>query len=131
MCLKVKKTDRDRYIPRAWEYMHSRYADGVLVRDYLLLSEVRALADLMASCEAQGKILTFDQIDMIRYAQDFIEFKGPATLYRIYLLMYDIEGWREYKNRVKGPDRRKRIAEHEKKFNDFLEKERKKNGKNK
>lgn len=131
MTLRVKESDRQGYTMQAWEYMRSRYPQNLLHEDYMLKSEVRALADLMASCEAQGKILTFDQIDMIRYAQDFIEFKGPATLYRIYLLMYDIEGWRYYKNRVKGPDRRKMIAEQEKKFNDFLEKEKKRNGKNK
>lgn len=131
MSLRVKKADRDRHIPKAWAYMRSRYADGLMVRDYLLLSEVRAVADLMASCGVRGKTLTFDQVDMIRYAQDFLEFKGRGNLYKIFLLMYDREAWVYYKNSVKGSDRRKALKEEEFKFNKFLEKERKRNGKNK
>ena len=131
MVLKVKKSERDLYTPKAWEYMRSRYGENLLTVDTMLLSEIKGIADLIATCEIYDKPLSFDQIDLIRYAQDFIEFKGIATLYRIYLLMYDREGWTEYKNGVKGSDRRTALKMQEQKFNDFLEKEKKRNGKNK
>lgn len=116
---------------RAWEYMHSRYDSDLLSPDSMLKSEVEGLANLMATCEANGKGLTFDQIDVVRYIQDALGFKGAGYLYKIYLLMYDRKAWVNYKNSIKGPDRRKALKEQEQKFNDFLEKEKKRNGKNK
>lgn len=131
MSLRVKESDRQGYTMRAWEYMHSRYDSDLLSPDSMLKSEVEGLANLMATCEANGKGLTFDQIDVVRYIQDALGFKGAGYLYKIYLLMYDRKAWVNYKNSIKGPDRRKALKEQEQKFNDFLEKEKKRNGKNK
>ena len=121
----------DLYSPKAWEYMHSRYQSELLSPDAMLLSEIKGIAALYASAEAAGYSLSFDMIDNVRYAQDFLEFRGQGTLYKIFLLMYDREAWAQYKNSVKGPDRRKALKEEEQKFNMFLEKEKKRNGKNK
>lgn len=131
MNLRVKESDRQGYIMRAWEYMHSRYDSDLLSPDSQLKSEVNRLADLMATCDAMGKGITFDQIDVVRYIQDVLGFKGPGFLYKIYMIMYDRDAWANYKNSIKGPDRRKALKEQEQKFNDFLEKEKKRNGKNK
>lgn len=131
MQLKVKESDRQRYTMLAWEYMHSRYDSSLLRPDSMLKSEVEGIANLMATCEANGKDLTFDQIDVVRYIQDAVGFKGGGCLYKIYLLMYDRDDWVLYKNLIKGPDRCKALKQQEQKFNDFLEKEKKRNGKNK
>ncbi len=127
MVLRVREADRQK----AWEYMHSRYKSDLLHHDGMLLSEIKGIAALYASTEAAGYNLSFDIIDHVRYAQDFLEFKGRGNLYKIFLLMYDREAWVYYKNSVKGSDRRKALKEEEFKFNKFLEKERKRNGKNK
>ena len=131
MQLRVKESDRQRYIMQAWEYMHSRYDSDLLSPDSILNSEVKGLALLMATCEVNEKDLTFDQIDVVRYIQDALGFKGTGCLYKIYMLMYDRKAWVNYKNSIKGPDRRKALKEQEQRFNDFLEKEKKRNGKNK
>lgn len=131
MQLRTKASDRQRYTMPAWEYMHSRYDSDLLCPDSMLKSEVEGLAHLMATCEANGKELTFDQIDVVRYIQDALGFKGAGCLYKIYLLMYDRDAWLNYKNSVIGPDRRKTLKEQEQRFNDFLEKEKKRNDKNK
>lgn len=131
MSLRIKKAVCDEYIPIVWDYMRSRYPPSLLHMDGMLNSEIKGLAQLLAQCAAYHKPLTFERIDMVRYAQDYLEFRGQGCLYRIYLLMYDREGWKEYKSKAKGSDRRTMIAEQEKKFNDFLEKEKKRNGKNK
>ncbi len=131
MVLRVREADRQRCIMKAWEYMHSRYKSDLLHHDGMLLSEIKGIAALYASTEAAGYNLSFDIIDHVRYAQDYLEFRGQGTLYKIFLLMYDKEAWVYYKNSVKGSDRRKALKEEEFKFNKFLEKERKRNGKNK
>ena len=126
MVLRVREADRQRCIMKAWDYMHSRYKSDLLHHDGMLLSEIKGIAALYASTEAAGYNLSFDILDHVRYAQDFLEFKGRGNLYKIFLLMYDREAWVYYKNSVKGSDRRKALKEEEFKFNKFLEKERKK-----
>lgn len=131
MMFRTPKDVRDTYLKEAWAYMQSRYPPELLRLDYILKNEIKSIADLMAQANNRGQCISWDEIDMIRYAQDFLEFRGAGCLYRIFLLLYDREGWTEYKNSGKGPDRRKMITKQESKFYDFLEKERKKNGKNK
>ena len=131
MTLKIPKEVRDAYIQDAWAYMDSRYPPDLLKLDYVLKSEVRGIADLMAQVNARGHCISWDEIDMIRYAQDFLEFRGTGCLYKIFLLLYDRESWDLYKRRAKGESRKKMLKKEEQKVNDFLEKERKKNGKNK
>ena len=130
MTLKIPEEVRDTYIQEAWAYMGSRYPPNLLYLDYMLKSEVRGIADLMAQVNARGQCISWEEIDMIRYAQDFLEFRGTGCLYKIFLLLYDREAWKEYRNKAKGK-RCEMLKREEQKVNDFLEKERKKNGKNK
>ena len=80
----------------------------------------------MAQCAKYHKPLIFEQIDMIRYVQDYLEFKGQGCLYKIYLLLYDRKGWREYIENSKGLDRRQALRENELKFYKFRKGEKKK-----
>lgn len=130
MALKIPEGVRDIYIQDAWAYMTSRYPPDLLKLDGILKSEVRGIADLMAQVNVRGQCISWDEIDMIRYAQDFLEFRGTGCLYKIFLLLYDREAWKVYKNSAKG-ERCKMLIREERKVNDFLEKERKGNGKNK
>lgn len=131
MTLKIPEGVRDTYIQDAWAYMNSRYPPDLLKVDYMLKSEVRGIADLMAQVNTRGQCISWDEIDMIRYAQDFLEFRGRGCLYKIFLLLYDREAWKVYEKNAKGEARKKMLKKEEQKVNDFLEKERKKNGKNK
>ena len=128
MRLRIPEEVRDAHIQDAWDYMQSRYPPNILHPDLQLKSEVRGLADLMAKVNARGQCISWDQIDMIRYAQDFLEFRGIGCLYKIFLLLYDKEAWKVYKTAAKG-ERLKALIREEKKVNDFLEKEKKRNGK--
>ena len=128
MKLRIPEEVRDTYIHDAWSYMRSRYPKDLLHEDCILKSEVRGLADLMARVNIRGQCISWDEIDMIRYAQDFLEFRGTGCLYKIFLLLYDKEAWKVYKNSAKG-ERLKALIREEKKVNDFLEKEKKRNGK--
>lgn len=129
MTLRIPEEVRDAYIQDAWDYMQSRYPPDILHLDFQLKSEIKGIADLMAQVNTRGQCISWDEIDMIRYAQDFLEFRGTGCLYKIFLLLYDREVWVAYRNSAKGK-RREMLIKEEKKVNDFLEKEKKRNGKN-
>ena len=131
MTLRIPEEVWDAHIQDAWDYMQSRYHPDILHPDLQLKNEIKGIADLMAQVNARGHCISWDEIDMIRYAQDFLEFRGTGCLYKIFLLLYDRESWDLYKRRAKGESRKKMLKKEEQKVNDFLEKERKKNGKNK
>lgn len=131
MTLRIPEEVRDAHIQDAWDYMQSRYPPDILHPDVQLKNEIKGIADLMAQVNTRGQCISWDEIDMIRYAQDFLEFRGTGCLYKIFLLLYDRESWDLYKRRAKGEARKKMLKKEEQKVNDFLEKERKKNDKNK
>ena len=129
MTLRVPEEVRDSYIRDVWAYMRSRYPPDLLTPDMQLKNEIKGIADLMAQVNRHGQCITWDEIDMVRYAQDFLEFRGTGCLYKIFLLLYDRKTWDAYKKGAKGEQRRQMLIGEERKVDDFLEKEKKRNGK--
>lgn len=127
LTIRVPEEIRGSYIRDVWAYMHSRYPSDMLTPDLQLKNEIKGIADLMAQVNRHGQCITWDEIDMVRYAQDFLEFRGTGCLYKIFLLLYDRKTWDAYKKGAKGEQRRQMLTIEERKVNDFLEKEKKRN----